>query len=55
MKYFYRNFEFLHPLVVVQFDRTGLKQSVLPYLTNTYARKLAFSLKVAETAHLYFH
>ena len=25
MKYFYRNFEFLHPLVAVQFDRTGLK------------------------------
>ena len=25
MKYFYRNFEFLHPLVVVQFDQTGLK------------------------------
>ena len=25
MKYFYRNFEFLHPLVVVQFDQKGLK------------------------------
>ena len=25
MKYFYYNFELLHPLVAMQFDRTGLK------------------------------
>ena len=25
MKYFYHNFEFLHPLVAVQFDRTGFE------------------------------
>ena len=34
MKYFYHNFEFLHPLVAVQFYRTCLNKSLLPYLTT---------------------
>ena len=55
MKYFYHNFEFLHPLVAEQFYRTCLNKSLYHIALPTYARKLVFSFKVAETAHLYLH
>ena len=34
MKYFYHNFELLHPLVAMQFYRTCLNKLLMPYLTN---------------------
>ena len=53
MKYFYRNFEFLHSLVAVQFDKRAQNSQFCHISLATYARNFVFSLKAAEIAHLY--